>query len=270
MASSLHLQPELVVNHRNIDMTGNREETQEHIAKEKNQTTSRLLSLPPEIQLIIWEFTVTSAEPLFINCACDSSYGGWTEEYYADRELWEKGERHPPWQPGLTRACASIRADALKMFYKLNTFQAGYCYECDLDIVIDWLKTIGAANREKIGKFIFFDANRKHDRNMPKDLIKILRSEVVRVMGGRVESTYDGKGCKHVVRFGPHGDEDLMALEGLFREEIPSKSPLQEVSSVSQRSGEPLPEPRGTDEKDHVAVKVTEMSTHLEELSLLG
>ncbi|EME88647.1 uncharacterized protein MYCFIDRAFT_80019 [Pseudocercospora fijiensis CIRAD86] len=239
------------------------------VAKGEDKTTSRLLSLPPEIQLIIWEFTVTSAEPLFINCACDSSYGGWTEEYYADRERWEKGERHPPWQPGLTRTCASIRADALKMFYK-NTFQAGYCYECDLDIVIDWLKTIGPVNRECIGKFVFFDANRKHDRNMPKDLTKVLRSDVVRIMGGRVESTYDGEGCKHVVKFGPHGDEDLMALKDLFEEETSSESQLHEVRSISQSPGKPSNRPRGTDEKDREAVKVTEMSTHLEELSLLS
>ncbi|KXT02421.1 hypothetical protein AC578_7830 [Pseudocercospora eumusae] len=234
------------------------------------KTTSCLLSLPPEIQLIIWEFTVTSTDPLLINCACDSSYGGWTEEYYADRELWEKGERHPPWQPGLTRACASIRADALKMFYKQNTFQAGYCYECDLDIVVDWLRTIGAANRENIGKFVFFDANRKHDRNTPRDLTKVLRSEVVRVMGGRIESTYDGEGCKHFVRFGPHGDEDLMVLEGLFKEVTSSESQLQGVRSISQPTEPPSTSPRGTGEKDRVAIKVTEMSTHLGELSLVG
>ncbi|KXT07822.1 hypothetical protein AC579_9338 [Pseudocercospora musae] len=75
----------------------------------------------------------------------------------------------------------------VKDVFEQNTFQAGYCYDCDLDIVIDWLKTIGAENREKIGKFVSFDANRKHDRNMPQDLTKTLRSEVVRawVAGSR-------------------------------------------------------------------------------------
>ncbi|KAF2167883.1 hypothetical protein M409DRAFT_22031 [Zasmidium cellare ATCC 36951] len=178
---------------------------------------SRLLSLPPELQLLIWESTVISPEPLHLNCPCDSSYGGWTDEYYTDQASWEAGEKEPPWQPSLTRVCRSIRADALPIFYKYNRFQAGYCYETDTEIVVDWLKVIGEENRKLMRGFYFWDANCRHDANCPKDLKRVQRSEVVRGMCGVLESEYGEEYCKHAVRFGVKGeDEELEGLEGLF------------------------------------------------------
>lgn len=178
---------------------------------------SRLLSLPPELQLLIWEFSVIEPEPLHLNCPCDSSYGGWTEEYYEDQSRWEAGEKEPPWQPSLTRVCRSIRADTLPMFYKHNLFQAGYCYETDTDMVVDWLKIIGEENRRLMKGFYFFDANCRHDANCPKDLKRVQRSQVVRGMGGVLESEYGEEYCKHAVRFGAGGeDEEFEGLEGLF------------------------------------------------------
>lgn len=115
------------------------------------------------------------------------------------------------------------------MFYKHNTFQAGYCYECDLEIVFNWLKHIGAENRATIGNFVFFDANRRHDRNTPKDLTKVKRSRVVREMGGKIESSYNVDGCRHAVRFGEHADEELLALERLFKEDVEPGSDATEL-----------------------------------------
>ncbi|KAK4495691.1 hypothetical protein PRZ48_012959 [Zasmidium cellare] len=187
----------------------------------KPNQPSRLLSLPPELQLLIWEFTVISPTPLHLNCPCDSSYGGWTDEYYNDQSLWETGEREPPWQPALTRVCRSIRADALPIFYKHNLFQAGYCYETDTDMVVDWLKVIGEGNRNLMRGFYFWDANGRHDANCPKDLKRVVRSEVVRGMGGVVESEYLEGGCRHAVKFGVKGeDEELEGLEGLFEMKV--------------------------------------------------
>lgn len=178
---------------------------------------SRLLSLPPELQLLIWEFSVIESEPLHLNCPCDSSFGGWTEEYYEDQARWEAGEKEPPWQPSLTRVCRSIRADALPMFYKHNRFQAGYCYETDTDMVVDWLTVIGEENRRLMKGFYFFDANCRHDANCPKDLKRVQRSQVVRAMGGVLESEYGDEYCKHAVRFVAKGeDEEFDGLEGLF------------------------------------------------------
>lgn len=178
---------------------------------------SRLLSLPPELQLLIWEFAVIEPKPLHLNCPCDSSYGGWTEEYYEDQARWDAGEKQPPWQPSLTRINRSIRADALPMFYKQNRFQAGYCYETDTEIVVDWLRTIGEENRRLLREFYFYDANGRHDVNCPKDLKRVKRSAVVKEMGAVLESEYGEDYCKHGVKFLEKGEEEeLEALKGLF------------------------------------------------------
>ena len=182
-------------------------------------TVSRLLSLPAELQLAIWEFAVIQEDPLLVNCPCDSSYGGWSEDYYADVDLWENGTKHSPWQPALTRVCRSIRADALPMWYKHNQFQSGYCYETDLDMTVDWLRIISAENRKLMKHFYFYDANYQHDDNCPKDLTKLERSKVFREFGGVMQSTYDGKSCRHDVVFRDKVvDEKLEGLEGLFNE----------------------------------------------------
>lgn len=177
---------------------------------------SRLLALPAEIQLLIFGFAVIEAEPLYLNCPCDSSFGGWTDEYYDTRGLWEVGERQPPQQPGLTRVCTQIRADTLPMFYQLNQFQAGYCYECDLDIVLAYLKFIGTENRKMMKSFYFFDGNRRHDANRPTDLKRVMRSAVTRQMGGRVQSSYDDKGCTHAVTFDQEDGREFEGVEKLF------------------------------------------------------
>ena len=162
---------------------------------------SRLLSLPQELQLLIWEYSVISDSPLHVNCPCDSSYGGWTATYFADREAWESGVKQPPAQPALTRVCRSIRANALPIFYKANEFQAGYCYETDAETVRDWLQRIGRENREMMREFYFYDGNPKHDVNRDKDLKAVMRGEVVRKMGGKVKSCYTDTYCRHDVKF---------------------------------------------------------------------
>ncbi|CAK3821496.1 Hypothetical predicted protein [Lecanosticta acicola] len=178
---------------------------------------SRLLSLPRELQLSIWEFAVIEDRPLHINCPCDSSYGGWTDAYYADREAWENGDKHPPWQPPLTRVCRAIRADALPIFYQHNRFQAGYCYETDHEAVEDYLLRIGKQNRELLRHFYFFDGNCRHDVNRPRDLKLVARGKVVRGLSGRLQSTYTDDHCRHDVVFG--GEEDgLEGIEKLFGE----------------------------------------------------
>ena len=181
---------------------------------------SLLSRLPDELLLIIYEYTVISPEPLLLNCPCDSSFGGWSEEYYAEREAWETGQRSPPWQPALTKVCRSMRADALPMFYKHNAFRAGYCYECDTDIVVAWLRVIGKDNREMMKEFFFWDENPEHDRYSPKCLKKLVRSEVVRSLGGKLESTYSNVACRHDVRFGKNEGEEMEGMQRMFEEAL--------------------------------------------------
>ncbi|PPJ59357.1 hypothetical protein CBER1_05778 [Cercospora berteroae] len=181
-------------------------------ASSTSTTTCLLDTLPDELLLIIWEYAVIDSEPLFVNCPCDSSFGGWNDAYCAEREAWEEGDREPPWQPALTRVCRSIRCDALPMFFRRNRFQAGYCYECDTDTVVSWLRVIGKQNREMLTHFFFWDANPDHDKYSPKCLKKLKRSAVVRELGGWMDTTYTREGCKHEVRF---GDEQLRELDGV-------------------------------------------------------
>jgi hypothetical protein len=172
---------------------------------------SRLLALPAELQLIIYKYAVASEEPLHVNCPCDSSYGGWSEEYYDDQQLWNNNEKQPPWQPSLCRVQSSIRADALPMFYENNVFQAGYCHECDLDKAVAWLRVIGRENRRLLKNFRFLDENGNHDRNCPDDLKALKRSAIFKDMGGRMDSSYCDFECVHSVSFPGDGDE----LEGI-------------------------------------------------------
>lgn len=191
----------------------------DHKPPRPRQSPASLLSrLPDELLLIIWEYSVISPEPLDLNCPCDSSFGGWTEAYYNEREAWDLRQRCPPWQPALTRVCRSIRADALPMFYKHNAFRAGYCYECDTEIVTDWLKVIGQQNREMLREFYFVDANPSHDRYSPKCLKRVLRGDVVRSLGGSLQSTYTSEACRHDVSFVRRDGEEMEGVQRLFEE----------------------------------------------------
>lgn len=98
------------------------------------------------------------------------------------------------------------------MFYRLNTFEAGYCHETDTDIVYRWLRAIGPANRAMMSFFRFFDANESHDMiNELQDLKAVQRGPVVREMGAIIESIYADE-CSHEVTF---PSEELEALDGL-------------------------------------------------------
>ncbi|EME41711.1 hypothetical protein DOTSEDRAFT_134645 [Dothistroma septosporum NZE10] len=185
----------------------------------QQHTQSRLLSLPAELQLAIWEFAVIREDALLVNCPCDSAFGGWTDEYYEEVHLWENGTEHSPWQPAITRVCRSIRVDALPMWFKHNSFQSGYCWETNLAMTLDWLKIIGAENRKKMKHFYFYDANSQHDHYCSKDLTKLKRSAVFREFGGVMKSTYDGECCRHDVAFCDENvDDELDGLEGLFND----------------------------------------------------
>ncbi|KAM3421396.1 hypothetical protein BST61_g1792 [Cercospora zeina] len=179
-------------------------------------TTCLLNRLPDELLLIIWEYAVVNSDPLLVNCPCDSSFGGWNEEYHHERDAWKEGRHHPPCQPPLTRVCRSIRFDALSIFYSRNAFRAGYCYECDTDIVVSWLRVIGKQNRELLKDFFFWDANPVHDQCSPKCLKKLKRSAVVRELGGCVDTTDMSGACRHDVRFGQEQMDELEGVAQLF------------------------------------------------------
>lgn len=98
------------------------------------------------------------------------------------------------------------------MFYKLNTFQAGYCHVTDTKGVIQWLRAMGSENRALMKSFRFFDANPSNDlMNDYVDLKAIIRGPVVREMGGSVVSSY-ANGCFHEVNF---PTEEVDPMDGM-------------------------------------------------------
>ena len=149
------------------------------------QEQSPLMQLPVELQLAIFEYAVVEPEPLLLNCGCDSSYSRlrgrrdqW-EQWGEDKDAWEKGEKHAPLQPGLTRTCKAIRAIALPMFYEQNSFRGHYCQNADLDVAIRWLDRIGRDNRRSLRDCCFWDFNSSYDRSCPNYLSDLKKSDVV-------------------------------------------------------------------------------------------
>jgi hypothetical protein len=168
------------------------------------QAPSHLLSLPAELQLLIYEFAVTEQEVLLVNCGCDSSYSfeKIMYKYEPDKLLWSTGERHAPLQPVLTRTCRSIRLMSLPMFYELNTFKAHYCHGAVFSEVEDWLNAIGGDNRALLKNFFLFDRNPRQDYYSPRD-IKSAERILKNSFGARIKSAEaENGGCYYRVFFG--------------------------------------------------------------------
>lgn len=168
-----------------------------------------------ELQLAIFEYAVIENEPLLLNCGCDSSYKT-IEAWHEDQALWERGEKQPPVQPGLARTCHLVRAIVLPMYYQHNTFRAHYCYQAELSVAIRWLKSIGHANRVFMTDLTLLDMNPGFDWQVPSNLRKAGRSEIVRTMGGRLEAVERSDCCCHRVVFGDVDEDYLDSLSHLF------------------------------------------------------
>ena len=178
------------------------------------QQQSRLLQLPAELQLAIFEYAIYEDDALLINCGCDSSYPS-IEEWHEDQALWDKGIKRAPLQPSLTRTCATIRSVTLPMFYA-NAFRAHYCYAADINIALKWLECIGPANRRLLRDFCFWDMNPKFDIWEPNDLKRARRSNVVRGMGGRLETLERNGYCCHQVTYGDADHDHYELVPSLF------------------------------------------------------
>lgn len=180
------------------------------------QHQCRLLQLPAELQLIIFEYAVIEENPLLVNCGCDSSYFRDIEKWHQDQNLWSQGEIRSPSQPALTRTCSMIRNISLPMFYQQNSFRAHYCYETNFDMAVHWLRMIGQENRRLLKDFCFWDWNPTYDRQMPRDMWKVKRSEIFRGMGGSMETLGSQQCCCHRVTFGEEDEDYYELVPSLF------------------------------------------------------
>ena len=148
-----------------------------------NPTRCRLLALPVDLQLVIYELAVVQYEPLLLNCACNSSYSHRRMQMREDEEAWDGGKSHPPLQPALSQTCRNIRDLTLPLFYSENVFRASYCQPVNrppmLPSPIKWLRLIGKENREMLRHLYFYDRNPSQDHFKPGRLEVLKECKVV-------------------------------------------------------------------------------------------
>ena len=135
----------------------------------QKQTAFRLLDLPAELRLKIYEYTVTQNDSIKItlpDCPCKP------KDKQLAHDIWcaplSVTQRTPP---ALTRTCKSIREDALKFYYKGNDFEAGYCLnKGQHDVLLEWLACIGAEARADMRTLMIYDYfSRSESRRYPDD-----------------------------------------------------------------------------------------------------
>ena len=165
----------------------------------------RLLELPVELQLSIYELAVPNNELFLLNYPGNSFYRRRFAVLCEDQKAWKSGAKCPPKQPAITQTCRFIRNETLPMFYERNIFRACYCQMDEmLTPVVRWLTKIGPRNREMLKHLYFYDRNERQDIRFPRVLQKLKDSEVCTMMGGTMESIYTADFCAHWVTCGPN------------------------------------------------------------------
>ncbi|KAI6833098.1 hypothetical protein KC340_g9838 [Hortaea werneckii] len=133
----------------------------------------RLLDLPTELQLRIFEFTVVQEEPVRVNFPCAWSFSrrglglcSADEEgsddmvesaYHATRRAWDAGGKTLCRQPALSKPCKAVRHDVLKLFYGKNAFEMTYCDAYKCEAIVRWARSIGAENRRLLKNVVATD-----------------------------------------------------------------------------------------------------------------
>lgn len=97
----------------------------------------RLLELPAELQLYIYELAVVEAEP--INFIMDGST-------YDERLRELRSQTHP----ALAQTCRAIRPEALSIFYQRNVFNTSCYHYRTGDGICNWLRVIGQDRRKQL------------------------------------------------------------------------------------------------------------------------
>ena len=167
-----------------------------------------------ELQLYIYELAVVEDTDLSCTCIWDSTWFGRQQAFLNAREVWDTGEKGPPQQPGLTRTCRTIRAEALPLFYRQNVFRAGYFRVRDVRVTSAWLRAMGPANRSLLRHFYFMKETPFQDTLHPRYLKRLKRSPIVRDLSGMIESIRVNLVIWHHVTFGMGGMNES-TYEGL-------------------------------------------------------
>jgi len=95
---------------------------QQAVIAQAAPSTFRLLNLPAEFRLKIYESAVTLDSTVRITFG-----GGWDVRVQAAREWQSQGAVALRTQPALAKVNKDIRVDTLKLYYRCNEFESGYC-----------------------------------------------------------------------------------------------------------------------------------------------
>jgi len=104
-----------------------------------NTTACLILSLPPEIRNLIYEFAIPRSSPTMKKpldesvCACFEGQCRYYSHHATQPE------------PGFLRACKQMRAEARAMYYAHNVFHV-HADNMDSTRAAKWLMSVGAAN----------------------------------------------------------------------------------------------------------------------------
>ena len=100
--------------------------------------------------------------------------------------MWEAGDNVARFQPALTKTCTTIRAGALKLFYRCNTFEASICIPEQIADVLVWLKMVGPANWLQLQNLYLIDVLARFDNLKSCRLAALGGSAVFMDMGATV------------------------------------------------------------------------------------
>ncbi|GAB1741003.1 hypothetical protein NU219Hw_g6257t1 [Hortaea werneckii] len=141
--------------------------------KDTTDQRSRLLDLPSELQLQIFELAVVREKPIRVNFPCAWSFSRRglglcsadeqgsddmvESAYHATRQAWDAGGKTLCRQPALSKLCRAVRHDVLKLFYGKNVFEMAYCDAYKFEAIGRWAKSIGAANRRLLKNVVATD-----------------------------------------------------------------------------------------------------------------
>lgn len=180
--------------------------------QETNDQRSRLLNLPPELQLRIFELAVVQDEPIRVNFPCAWSFSRRglglcsadekgsddmvESAYRATRQAWNDGGKTLCHQPALSKLCKAVRHDVLKLFYGKNVFEMAYCDAYKCEAIGRWAKGIGVENRRLLKNVVATDT----EEDLGPRVVHEFAASLVE-FDGAIVKVDGGKGSNYQVIF---------------------------------------------------------------------
>lgn len=175
--------------------------------QDNTNSLCRLLNLPSELRLYVYELTVIRNLLIRVTRLCALGIDRANKYEHEYNIEWRKGGNNIRLQPALSRTCKSVRADVLQIFYGRNTFEASYCGHEGQDDLDGWLNAIGVENRCLLEKAFALHPYEGLDYD-DAGVLSDLRAKVVS-LGGNVENVSVEEGVRHQLVFAPAKDDEV-------------------------------------------------------------